>query len=57
MSDTKAFVCFPQNMSTVVSSAMDTAIRYEGESQMIDIGEDLQESNEEGWCELEGEEE
>lgn len=54
MSDTKAFVCFPQDMSTVMSSAMDTAIRYEGGSQMIDIGEDLQEANGEGWCELEG---
>ncbi len=28
-SETKALVCSPQNMSTVMSSGMDTAIRYE----------------------------
>lgn len=51
MSDTKAFVCFPQDMSTVMSSSMDTAIRYDRGSQMIDVGKQLQEANEEGWCE------
>lgn len=49
MNDTIAFVCFPQDMSTVMSSAMDTAIRYEGGSQMIDIGKDLQEAFMDGY--------
>ena len=47
MSDTKAFVCFPQDMSTVMSSAMDTAIRYESGKRMneIDFWKDLHNAN------------
>jgi len=49
MSDTKAFVCFQQDMSTVMSSAMDTAIRYDGGSKMIDIGKELQKAYDDGF--------